>query len=100
MASWSLPRGSGPDTIALPFGRAPRAWIPDRRWRSGSRRTPPQRVSLESAAPPRWREQEYVFDVRWPGGRLPIRLELGHVSRQEPVRLAYVDTIEIQRLPP
>jgi hypothetical protein len=61
---------------------------------------PPQRVGLESAAPPRWREREYVFDVRWPGGRLPIRLEFGGVSRREPVRLAYVDTVEIRRLLP
>jgi hypothetical protein len=61
---------------------------------------PPQRVDLESAAPPGWRERDYAFDVRWPGGRLPIRLELGQVSRQAPVRLAYVDTVEIQRLPP
>ena len=61
---------------------------------------PPHRVSLESSAPPDWREQEYAFDVHWPGGRLPIRLELGDVSRQEPARLAYVDAVEIQRLSP
>jgi hypothetical protein len=57
-------------------------------------------VGLETAAPPRWREQEYAFEVRWPGGRLPIRLELEQVSRQEPRRLAYVDSVEIERLPP
>jgi hypothetical protein len=61
---------------------------------------PPQRVGLESAAPPGWREREYAFDVHWSGGRLPIRLELGQVSRQDPPRLAYVDAVEIQRLPP
>ena len=61
---------------------------------------PPQRVTLESAAPPGWREREYAFDVRWSGGRLPIRLELGQVSRREPVRLAYVDAVEIRRLSP
>jgi hypothetical protein len=61
---------------------------------------PPRRVGLETAAPPRWREQEYAFEVRWPGGRLPIRLELEQVSRQEPRRLAYVDSVEIERLPP
>ncbi len=61
---------------------------------------PPQRVGLESAAPPGWREREYVFDVRWAGGRLPIRLELGQVSREGPVRLAYVDAVDIRRLPP
>jgi hypothetical protein len=61
---------------------------------------PPRRVDLESVAPPGWREQEYALDVRWAGGRLPIRLELGQVSREEPVRLGYVDAVEIQRLPP
>jgi hypothetical protein len=61
---------------------------------------PPQRVDLESAAPPVWREREYALDVRWSGGRLPIRLELGAVSRQEPLRLAYIDSVEIRRLPP
>ena len=61
---------------------------------------PPQHVVLESAVPPVWREGEYPVEIQWPGGRLPIRLELGQVSRQDPVRLAYVDTIEIRRLPP
>jgi hypothetical protein len=60
---------------------------------------PPQRVGLESAAPPVWREREYAFEVQWSGGRLPIRLALGQISRQDPVRLAYVDAIEIQPLP-
>ena len=61
---------------------------------------PPQPVILERAAPPGWREGAYPVEIRWAGGRLPIRLELGQVSRQDPVRLAYVDTIEIRRLPP
>jgi hypothetical protein len=61
---------------------------------------PPQHVVLESAVPPVWREREYPVEIQWSGGRLPIRLELGQVSRQDPVRLAYVDTIEIRRLPP
>jgi hypothetical protein len=61
---------------------------------------PPQHVVLESAVPPVWREAEYPVEIQWPGGRLPIRLQLGQVSRQDPVRLAYVDTIEIRRLPP
>ena len=61
---------------------------------------PPQHVVLESAVPPVWREREYAVEIQWSGGRLPIRLELGQVSRQDPVRLAYVDTIEIRRLPP
>jgi hypothetical protein len=56
-------------------------------------------VGLESAAPPVWREREYAFEVQWSGGRLPIRLALGQISRQDPVRLAYVDAIEIQPLP-
>ncbi|HEY7140763.1 MAG TPA: hypothetical protein VIE44_11725 [Methylomirabilota bacterium] len=60
----------------------------------------PRRVPLESAAPPVWREREYASEIRWSGGRLPIRLELGQVSRQDPVRLAYVDAIEIRRLFP
>jgi hypothetical protein len=61
---------------------------------------PPGRVALESAAPPVWRERDYATQLSWSGGRLPIRLELGQVSRQDPARLAYVDTIEIRRLPP
>jgi hypothetical protein len=61
---------------------------------------PPQRVGLDSATPPVWREREYAIEVRWPGGRLPIRLEVGPVSREDPVRLAYVDAVEIRRLPP
>ena len=61
---------------------------------------PPQRVGLDSAAPPVWREREYATEVRWSGGRLPVRLELGPISRQDPVRLAYVDTVEIRRLSP
>jgi hypothetical protein len=60
----------------------------------------PQRVSLESAMPPVWREREYAIEICWLGGRLPIRLELGQVSRENPVRLAYVDAVEIRRLPP
>jgi len=55
-------------------------------------------VALESAAPPVWREQEYRVEVDWRGGRLPIRLELGRISRQAPVRFAYVDAIDIRRL--
>ena len=59
---------------------------------------PPHEASLESALPPRWRERGYDFDVRWPGGRLPIRLELGALSRRDPTQLAYLDHIDIQRL--
>jgi hypothetical protein len=59
----------------------------------------PEPVSLESATPPLWREREYSIEVSWAGGRLPIRLELGPISQQDPVRLAYVDRVEVRRLP-
>ncbi len=55
-------------------------------------------VPMDAASPPRWREQPYAADLRWPGGRLPIRIELGGVG-SAPVRLAYVDAVEIQALP-
>jgi hypothetical protein len=55
-------------------------------------------VPLESAPPPTWREHDYVAEVTWGGGRLPIRVELDRISRLNPVRLAYVDAIEIRRL--
>jgi len=55
------------------------------------------RVSLPTAAPPSWRESVYGLDLDWYGGRLPIRLELAGVSRQDPVRLVYLDAIEITR---
>jgi hypothetical protein len=61
---------------------------------------PPLEVALDSAPPPRWRERAYTFDVRWPGGRLPIRLELGALSRRDPIQLAYLDRIDIQRIEP
>jgi hypothetical protein len=60
----------------------------------------PQSMTLESAAPPVWRERAYEVEVDWPGGRLPIRLELGQISRQNPERLAYVNAIEVRRLGP
>jgi hypothetical protein len=61
---------------------------------------PAQEVSLDSASPPRWREREYTFDVRWTGGQLPIRLELGALSRRDPIRLAYLAHVDIQRVEP
>ena len=61
---------------------------------------PPEHVTLDSATSPTWRERAYGVDVQWPGGRLPIRLELGQISRQSPERLAYVNAIEIRRLGP
>jgi hypothetical protein len=57
-------------------------------------------VPLESATPPVWREHDYRAEVDWRGGRLPIRVELGRISRQNPARFAYVDAIEIRRLAP
>jgi hypothetical protein len=57
-------------------------------------------VVLEAASPPAWREADHAVEIEWPGGRLPIRLELGQVSRRDPVRLAYIDAIEIRRLSP
>ena len=56
--------------------------------------------ALESAMPPVWREHDYQAEVDWRGGRLPIRVELGRISRQNPARFAYVDAIEIRRLAP
>ena len=55
------------------------------------------RVSLPTAVPPRWRESVYGLDVDWDGGRLPIRLDLSGILRQDPVRLVYLDAIEITR---
>ncbi len=60
----------------------------------------PQSMALESAAPPVWRERAYEVEVDWPGGRLPIRLELSQISRQNPERFAYVNAIEVRRLGP
>jgi hypothetical protein len=57
-------------------------------------------VALESATPPVWREQEYRAEIDWRGGRLTIRLELGRISRQNPVRFAYIGAIDCRRLGP
>ena len=59
-----------------------------------------QEVTLDSAPPPRWRERAYRFEVRWPGGRLPVRLELRALSRRDPIQLAYLDHIDIERVGP
>jgi hypothetical protein len=53
---------------------------------------------MPGASPPAWREQEHVQETTWPGGRLPIRVELTEVSVDPPSRLAYLDAIEIRRL--
>ena len=57
-------------------------------------------VPLESAMPPVWREHDYRAEGDWRGGRLPIRVELGRISRQNPARFAYGDAIVIRRLAP
>ena len=56
------------------------------------------RAPMDGAPDPVWRERDYVAVVAWPGGRLPIRVELAGVSRASPARLAYVHTIEITRV--
>jgi hypothetical protein len=53
---------------------------------------------MSGASPPAWREQEHVLETTWPGGRLPIRVDLTEVSVDPPSRLAYLDAIEIRRL--
>ncbi len=58
------------------------------------------RSPLESASPPAWRERDYAAEIRWSGGRLPIRMELIGISPHDPVALAYVDSLRIVRLPP
>jgi hypothetical protein len=45
-------------------------------------------------------EPEEAFEVVWPGGRLPLRLEFGDVSPRDPVRLGYVEPLRIERLGP
>ena len=53
---------------------------------------------MDAAPPPRWRERPYVADLFWPGGRLPIRVELRGVA-SAPTRLAYVEAVDIEALP-
>jgi len=60
----------------------------------------PMRVVLDAAAPPAWREREYATEIRWTGGRLPVRLELREISGHAPVRLAYLAHLAIVRLGP
>jgi hypothetical protein len=57
-------------------------------------------ATLAAAMPPAWRSADYAFDVTWPGGRLPLRLEFADVSARDPVRLAYVEYLRIDRLGP
>jgi hypothetical protein len=53
---------------------------------------------MAGAAPPVWRERDYLFELPWSGGRLPIRIELTEVARDPAGRSAYVRAIEIRRL--
>jgi hypothetical protein len=55
-------------------------------------------VPMDSAVPPAWRERDYVAEVAWAGGRLPIRIELGEVSGATPARLAYVRAVRVTAL--
>lgn len=55
-------------------------------------------VPMAAASPPAWLERDYVADVAWPGGRLPIRVELAEVSATAPARLAYIQRIEVTAL--
>jgi hypothetical protein len=56
--------------------------------------------TLATAPPPAWRSADYAFEVVWAGGRLPLRLEFPDVSARDPVRLAYVEHMRIERLGP
>jgi hypothetical protein len=52
-------------------------------------------VPMDAAVAPTWLERDYVAEIAWPGGRLPIRVELAGVSRTTPARLAYVRAIGV-----
>jgi hypothetical protein len=54
-------------------------------------------ITMAAAPPPAWREDNYVTEVVWPGGRLPVRLELTGISRANPPRLAYLRAVEVQQ---
>ena len=88
--------------VTLRHPRIVRPHRVDRSWELSVRlgTEAPHEMGLESATPPRWRERGYDFDVRWRGGRLPIRLELGALSRRDPIQLAHLDRIEIRRIGP
>ena len=55
-------------------------------------------VPMAAAAPPVWLERDYAAIIAWPGGRLPIRVQVTHVSAIPPTRLAYVDKIEVTEI--
>ena len=99
-ACWSSPRVCRRAATRLSCARAPRRRTARRRSRSGSARS----AALESASRARRRRcggsRTTGPRSTGAGGRLPIRLELGRISRQNPERFAYVDAIEIRRLGP
>jgi hypothetical protein len=57
-------------------------------------------VTLAAARPPAWRVADYASEVAWSGGRLPMRLEFADVSARDPVRLAYLEYLRVERLGP
>jgi hypothetical protein len=68
------------------------------RLRIGLDGSPGRLVPMDSAVPPAWLEREYVTEIAWAGGRLPIRIELGEVSGTAPARLAYIRAVRITAL--
>lgn len=59
-----------------------------------------QATALASATPPVWRSADYASEVTWSGGRLAVRLELGDISSRDPIRLAYLEHLRLERLAP
>jgi hypothetical protein len=59
-----------------------------------------QEVRLASAPPPAWRSADYASEVAWSGGRLAVRLELEDISPRDPIRLAYVEHLQLEPLTP
>jgi hypothetical protein len=57
-------------------------------------------ATLAAAPPPAWRSADYAGEVVWSGGRLPVALEFTDVSAGDPIRLAYVEHLRIERLGP
>jgi hypothetical protein len=53
---------------------------------------------MAAAPSPAWLERDYVTEIAWRGGRLPIRVELEEVSGTAPARLAYVRSVRITAL--
>jgi hypothetical protein len=57
-------------------------------------------VPLASLPAPAWRERGYAAELAWPGGRLPIRVQVTGVARGEPARFAYLRAVEVLRIDP